>query len=368
MDVIEPRSSAAAANPPTRDRALDLARGLAVVGMVWSHFVPSEGATTLPGELATLAARQCEDKSAALFCLLAGMAWALQGNRTTPSPRQWLYVARRALAMLTLGGLLGYCLWPTEILMPLALMFVATMALRRLGTMACLCAALLVVAAVPPVMVWFGHFGEQDWLDDGSPRMWTSFGAVTLRYFVFDGNYPLLPWLCFPLVGSAWVASGATPSRCGRWLVFTLPLALAMQAWSAWATDHADRLGDLAVHLQTTWGPMTTVPFAAQNLAWSAAIVAALVWWQARRGLSRAYEPLVLVGRASLTHYVLHLVVVFAPLRLWYPDKDWDWSIGVGVILTLGYVAITVPLTVLWFRFHRRGPLEAVLSWLSDGR
>jgi len=110
------------------------------------------------------------------------------------------------------------------------------------------------------------------------------------------------------------------------------------------------------------------VPFLVQNLAAAVALVAGLLWWQARAGIGRRWELLVLVGRASLTHYVLHLVLVFAPLRIGWPGADWEWSIRTGVLLTLGYLALTLPLTLLWFRRHRRGPLEALLTaWSGRG-
>ena len=58
---------------PTRYQALDAARGLAVLGMSYAHFVSTEEADTLPGHAAAGLALFLEDKSAALFCVLVGI-------------------------------------------------------------------------------------------------------------------------------------------------------------------------------------------------------------------------------------------------------------------------------------------------------
>ena len=62
---------------------------------------------------------------------------------------------------------------------------------------------------------------------------------------------------------------------------------------------------------------------------------------------------------------MLHIVLVFVPLRLWYPDED--WSIATGAMAAGIYAAIMVPCTVLWFGRWRRGPLEGLLAWAGRG-
>jgi hypothetical protein len=93
-------------------------------------------------------------------------------------------------------------------------------------------------------------------------------------------------------------------------------------------------------------------------------IVSALRWRWGTAAMPRVVQPLVLFGRASLSHYVLHIAVAYSLLRIWYPDED--WMPGTGLPVLLAYLAIGIPLTVFWFRHHTHGPLEALLARSSQ--
>jgi uncharacterized membrane protein YeiB len=70
---------------------------------------------------------------------------------------------------------------------------------------------------------------------------------------------------------------------------------------------------------------------------------------------------LALLGRASLTHYLAHVCLFYLPLRATLGDEE--WSAAVGVSAWIGYLVVAVPMTVLWFRRFKRGPVEAL--WAS---
>jgi uncharacterized membrane protein YeiB len=140
------------------------------------------------------------------------------------------------------------------------------------------------------------------------------------------------------------------------------PFALALHAWGAIADSMQESIGELWPFVAATWQP-TSVPFALQITAYAVAAIAGLSWWRAARGLPAWTASLVAFGRASLTHYLLHVVAVFVPLRLAWPDEDWPFAVGFAA--ALGYLALAVPLSVVWFRRFRRGPIEGVLAWAS---
>ncbi|MBB6049213.1 DUF418 domain-containing protein [Armatimonas rosea] len=303
----------------TRLPALDLARGIAVVGMIYMHFVGSKLATILEG------------RAAALFFILAGIAWALSGKSR----------ARRALVLAAFGVLFHRLVWPTEVLVPLALMMLLCQGLWRRGPWAVGGALTLVLAVTPLAQARFSSLIVSDWLDDGSHLADHTLGWPTLRALVLDGNYPLLPWLALPLLGMLAVAgTGLTARRTRLWFFCALPLAALAQC-----------LGP------ATWVP-TTLPFLLRIGSTAAALIAGLLWWDAARGLPRFTLPLAALGRLSLTHYVGHIVLVFAPLRLLYPDEDWPLRVGLAAFL--GYVAVAMPLSMLWLRRSPHGPLETL--------
>jgi uncharacterized membrane protein YeiB len=55
--------------------------------------------------------------------------------------------------------------------------------------------------------------------------------------------------------------------------------------------------------------------------------------------------------------------VIIAPLRLYYPGED--WPLRVGLTAALIYLAAAVPISIIWFRSHSRGPLEQMLRLAS---
>ena len=346
--------------PRGRDDALDLARGLAVINMVLLHFVPSPAEDTWHGALAGKGLDALDAKSAGLFAVLIGMSWAIQAARPPDPARGRVHLARRTITLGATGLLLWILVWPTEILLPLALMLPLIAALLRLGTAAVLFTAAALLIAVPWATWAFEPYLQIDLLDNGLHLANSEFGWATLRYFLFDGSYPLLPWLFFPLLGAAMVrADYRSPSRSARWFALALPLAVMLELALGWTEAHRDMIGELAPYLSVTWQP-TSVPFVLLVAAWAVTVIAGLSWWRVTAGLPAAARPLAVFGRASLTHYVLHILLVYAPLRIGWPDED--WSFAVGVAATIGYLVLALPLTTLWFRSHARGPLEALMA------
>ena len=353
------------ARPRTRLRAFDAARGLAVLGMIWLHFLP-EPDEAVPGPLATLARTSVhvlEGIPAALFVLLAGMAWAHAGAIDARGERLVLrpsFVLRRALALAAIGIPLWQWLWPNDVLVPMALMLLLASALLRLGRLASTAAIAAMVAAAPVLVTLCQDTVVADWLDDGTHRANHEFGLATLRWYTFDGTYPLLPWALLPLLGALLAIGGRQDaSRWRRWAILALPLPAIAHGLDAFAHARWEELGDVAAPLFVEWQP-TSVPFLLRNGGIAVAIVALLAWCELRRGLGRLFEPFVLIGRASLTHYLLHIACVYEPMRWWWPDES--WGVEAGLAAALGYALLAWPLSWWWFRHHRRGPVEALLA------
>ncbi len=340
--------------PAARLPALDAARGLAVLGMVFVHTVPTEGDgwALLPA----LLARLLEGKPAALFCLLAGIAWAVQRGRG-PGPRAVGSQTRRALGLIALGIPFGLLLWPTEVLSPLGLLLL--LALPVLGRPASRARGLAPGAWVraPIAAPHIGDQVEADWHEDGTPAMWSAFGLVTVRYYLFDGNYPVLPWLALPLLGIAMVRAGLDrPARLRRWTWLALAALLPLQLVQATA-DAA--LADTAAPLAFTWVP-TTLPFLLLATSGAVAVTGGCLLLRTN---GRAWAPLTAVGRLSLTHYLLHVALLFPLLRAAWPAEDWPMAVGLAAFL--GYTALALAVSGPWLRHCRRGPLEELLARMA---
>lgn len=343
--------------------SLDVARGLAVLGMIYVHFVPAEGGTTALEKFLSGMVHLHEGTPAAMFCILAGMSWEIQSGRSAGSSRFRVYVVRRILALAIAGALFHFLVWPTEILLPLALMSMLTLVLSRLGKTAMLATIFLLVVALPFIPLLFANYVTQDWNADGSHVADSTFGWASLRFLLFDGNYPVVPWMASPLIGMLMAKSNEISSpRVKMWFYIACPLAIISQIYAVWAEANSNLLGDLTAYLSSTWVP-ASIPFMLVSGSSALALITFLMGWQATSGLPRWTTPLAQLGRASLTHYILHICLVYVPLRNFFPEED--WSIRVGMAAFVVYIIFALPITRLWFRVFARGPLEEIWARVS---
>jgi non-ribosomal peptide synthetase-like protein len=371
-----------------RDRVLgvDLARGLALFGMMAVHIFPlldPDGDPTLTTWLAS-------GRAAATFVLLAGVALTFMSGGRQPLRGRARFAASagilvRALLIGAIGLALGYT-EQAEVILPFyAVLFVLALPLLglRRWALGLLAAALLVVS--PAVLVL--TFGA------GLPVLGTTnptFATLVqdplglLSDVLLTGPYPAITYLVYLLVGLAIGRSDLTSVRVAQCLA-GFGVALAAVSWSASAllltrfggaealrgatgteTDPAKLLDVL------NWHP---VPPAAPNLWWlalraphsnatldvaqtlgSAMAVLGFALLLCRMPLAaRLLRPVAAAGAMTLTFYSAHLVVLATgvlsdhPAVLYFEMVSCSLVFGMFLWLTLG-----------------RGPLEWLVSALSS--
>src|SRR5688572_3340513 len=82
---------------PSRFDVFDLVRGLAILGMLGSHLVGTEGGANAIERAVTGVLATIEPTVGALFCVLAGVSWRIQAERAGVTPHFRRYFAGRAL-------------------------------------------------------------------------------------------------------------------------------------------------------------------------------------------------------------------------------------------------------------------------------
>ncbi|MDP9886710.1 heparan-alpha-glucosaminide N-acetyltransferase domain-containing protein [Pseudarthrobacter enclensis] len=196
---------------PGRLRGIDAARGLALLGMMATHLLPTfeSNATLTP----TWVGLTFSGRAAALFAVLAGVGLALSTGKNKPVEGPELSAARRGVALralviavvgLTLGGLEVNV---AIILVHYAVLFLCVLPFLGLGAkrlfawaagwlLASPVLAYLLrpwlLAAEPPLKL--GH--NPNWEDLGTPFR-------LLADVFLTGYYPALQWLSYLLVGLA---------------------------------------------------------------------------------------------------------------------------------------------------------------------
>ena len=370
-----------------RVRGVDLARGLAVLGMFAAHVGPAPDMPT--GQVLGV----FHGRSAALFLFLAGLSLALLsgGPRRPDRPtlrRSRIKIATRASVLLLLGLSLTSLRTDVDVILPVyALLFMLALPLLGLRprTLALLASALaiggpvlsylirdslhLMPASTPPapglsaLMSWNGLSG----------------GITSL---VINGAYPVLTVLPITLAGMSVGRLDLSARSVHRRL---LGAGVILAAVGYGGSALALRIGNLSAHIgsgsvaagqqqmhaaaaaqagtvrTTSWAwlftagahsgtPMEIV--GATGCALAVLGVALMIWNRARRVL----RPVIAVGIMPLTVYAAHVIAIGGIGNQNY--QNW---------LTLAaFTVAAMTLAVTWLHYFGNGPLERILRTASN--
>jgi uncharacterized membrane protein YeiB len=314
---------------------IDVARGLAVLGMFVAHTFPQETDRELI----------VDGRSAILFATLAGVSLGLLTGGAHPdrSPRRLARrgVAIRALYLFLLGAALSVL--PSHIAIILdyyGVMFALMIPALFLPRIALGAIAAFLVVAAPLAAAWATDAGQQ-----------TGWAGVGAEYFLV-GNYPALVWLPFLLVGLLCTRSDLSRPR----------------------TQHGMMLGG-TVAMVVGYGSALVIPFvSAEAHSGSAAeivgsggfaitLIGVLLWLDRFRVSRFVLQPIAATGSMPLTIYTLQILllagcVAFADTAAWVPEYP-------GLPLMFGLIIASVIFSMLWRRLLGAGPLERMLRRLS---
>lgn len=354
----------------------DLARALAVFGMVLVNFKVVMGAGHRgPDWLVTLAGL-FDGRAAALFVVLAGVGIALMSKRARESGCAKLLAGnRRTLlkraAFLFVVGLLYTPLWPADILhfygvyLALAALFLNASA-KRIA-----CCIALVITAFATMLLTLNYSEGWNWLTLSYSGFWTPAGM--LRHIFFNGFHPVLPWIGFLFLGMLLGRVDLASSPRARRRVFLWGMAVMIVAESiSWIlVDHfsegANFLERIDIVSLFGTGPMPPMPlymFAAGGLACS--IIAVTVGLGERFANAFWMRPLVATGQLALTLYVAHVIIGMGILDA--AGRLENQSLSFALLAAATFCAISVVLSFLSRKRFKRGPLEALMRFLTASR
>ncbi len=355
-------SPAAGTARPGRARleGIDVARALALVGMLAVHFGPEDGEGLL-GRFYSLA----HGRASVLFVLVAGVGMALLSRRAEqiPSARMRLF----CFAMLLLP--LGLALQTLDhgvavILQHYSAMFLLGAALIGLRRRTLLLIAVVVSIAGP--LAYFSLGAVWPVLVERVPAQLGQPGWYLPLALLLSGPYPLIVW--------------AAPVLWGLWLG-GLPLGTAqiqrrLLMWGAVAAAGAIALSQVLTH--TLGEPETpadglqlVVMYAhsqmplwlVQSIGLGAAALGLCL--MAGRSFGRWLLPFAALGQFALTVYVVHLVALhFATDWLRYDE------VIPAIASVSAFALVAMAVATVWQGMLGRGPLEWLLhaTWTGVSR
>ncbi|GAB3165476.1 hypothetical protein GCM10027059_23100 [Myceligenerans halotolerans] len=362
---------------PGRVPGVDIARGLAVLGMFTAHVgVTSADLGTLEGWLGL-----SHGRSSILFATVAGVSLALATGRREPPSGTELATARvmvlaRAAALLALVAFLD--LLGTRVALILgfyAAYFVLALPFLRLRPSELASLAVTVGVLGPPI----AYYGPEVLTRLGLRLPRDGSGAFT--DFLLTGHYPAIVWMAFVLAGlavgrsdlsslrlriglvaggfgaafvSALVSAGMTATAGGREAIE----ASVQETTSRWSGPDALGLGDPWPAPGYLWldGPHDDTMFEVFGSGGFALGVIGLCLFAGRAG-ARVLAPLAAVGAMALTVYSAQIVAIWAVTEGGFDLLDPPTNEPLGWM-----VLVTLAAATLWRALFGQGPLERVMA------
>lgn len=359
---------------------VDVARGVALLGMMAVHVFATFGDDGAPTAATTIAG----GRSAATFALVAGVSLAfLSGGERVPAGRDRTAaragIAVRAALVAALGLVLGYTDSADVILVHYALLFVLALPLLGLRPRTLFAVAAVVVAVAPPLLLATSGVDLPS-VDGDSPTlgMLVDEPAGLVVELLLTGSYPAVAYLAFlaaglaigrldlsaPRVAARLLGAGLL-AAAGSWAVSWLLLsglgglgALRDAAPSdvSWPEARQHILWE-PDRVETWWWLALRAPHAGSTveivhtLGSATAVLGAALLLTRLPGVSRILWPLAAAGACTLTLYSAHLVVLAT-------GAGEDDPAALYAVL----VAAALVLAPLWLSWRGRGPLEELVA------
>ena len=349
--------------PRSRIPGLDLARALAIFGMVAVNFELTLSNQLGPAWLER-ALQLPRGRASALFVVLAGIGITLLAARKRVGKSGRSVLVRRGLFLAALGYAFSM-LWEADILHFYGFYFLLGALALGWSERVLLGAAALCVLIAPGLLVAGMDF-EAGWVLERLEYvdLWTWSGQ--LRHLLFNGFHPLFPWLAFVFYGM-WLGRRLLrdPVRVRRLGLPALGVVILVELGSALLVPAlGGLLSDGPAWLLSTGSMPAGVLYVVSAAGLATAVLAGCLALATRHPDSSALRALARTGRFSLTLYLAHVLLGIGildsvqrlhSLSLRQVCACWALFCGAGV-LSAG----------CWAQRFAHGPLEALLRRFGE--
>jgi len=377
-----PGEAVPAARPLKRIEGFDVARAVAIAGMVIIHFTEALSYETKPARLQELVGL-LDGRAAALFVILAGIGVTLMtrsaassGDAQAIRQARWLCV-RRGVFLLVLG-FLNYAIWPADILRVYGISLIVAATLLTANKRTLLIVSSLFAITFIGMLITIEYTPHGGWNTDTYLAAWTP--TNILRDLFYAGSRSVCPWTGVLLFGM-WLGrlDWRLPETQWKALACAGTLLVSAEVVSWWLvsllTEEPVSLdSEVVVTLLGTQSmpPMPQFLLAAGS---AAVFVIAICNLTANRFQGNVVIwALAALGRMALTWYLCHIALtcmvaaVIAALRepdvaaLELTDAH---LVGIEFFLICGFFAMAIGASSLFAWFKWLGPAEWLMRKLA---
>lgn len=368
------------ARPTSRVDAIDLARGIALIGMMLVHIGPHWIEVDPP-----IGSIVAGGRAAPLFAMLAGVSLTLMQRRDPSGAGSARATWIRGLLLVALGLWLG-SLDNMPVLVILAfygVMVVVALPFRRLPTPALLLVTTAWIVVAPILLLW-AHIEHDQVPMSQAELSELAHPLDLLAEIVVWGTYPAGVWFAYVLVGLLVGRLDLSRIAIAAGIAATGALLVAATLIAGWVAISRGTFDDRRV---TGWrllfarseypfsapewkdlllvGEHTSRPLNVISAIGSALLVIGLCAIVLRLPWARLLlAPLRIAGTMTLTLYTVHVLWAWR-LRVDFMHDNPDGFQRGGYGIWLVQVVVLCAFAMLWHRVVGRGPLESIVRFLS---
>jgi len=353
---------------PARIVGIDVARALAVIGMIIVNFkvVFGENGTSWVKSFANA----FDGKASAIFVVLAGVGLALMTNTALINDdSQKLKVIRikifkRALFLFFLG--FSYIpIWPADILHFYGIYIFVILLLLTINKRVVLISSILLILLYPLLMNFWNYETGWDFVTLHYLDFWSLNGFF--RNLFFNGFHPVIPWTSFMLFGF-WFGKQDLKNdqfiKKAFWVSTTgFIIIQILSNLSILILSKGNK--QIAVVLTEIIGtnPMPPLPIYMFNgIAISISVVSACILIGKRNPTNKIILALNKMGQLTLTFYVAHVIIGMGVIELINPKKIGDYPIEFSVVYALIFSFLCVLFALYWLKNRKSGPVESIMK------
>lgn len=343
-------------NQSRRLEGLDLARFLALVGMVVVNFKIAMGVPDQSTGWAVALGGGLEGRAAATFVVLAGIGLGLAYLRH--AGRSLVAVTLKRAAFLMVIGLLNSLIFEADILHYYAVYFALGVFCLPLSRrwLAALITALIIGFLV--LVFALDYDAGWNWQTLTYSGFWTPEGFV--RNLLFNGWHPVIPWLAFLIFGVLLAKSELSKPRTQHVLIgggIAVWLAAEILFWALQPVFTGELL-ELVELVGTSPVPPAPLYMMAGGGFASAVVGLCLVLAAPLKRIG-VLDALVPAGRQTLTLYIAHILLGMGTLEAL--GMLGGQSAEAALIAALLFSLLATLFAWLWARRWKRGPMEMLM-------